>query len=235
MQQSSPQSFPWLDPGLVVPSFNPSDNPIASLNKVMAFLTTSFASYYPPTNNQLRTSSNPRNQVTIQDGRFTVQAVQGRQTHGYTNSGGMSNAKNQGVNRNGVAVAFQTNDLDAFDSNCDDTPLANAILKDNLFSYDSDVLSEFKAKNVLIEKLKEHIANLKGKNVVERTATVANSNVVTSKVYKLDFQPLSPRVKNNRDVHVDYLKVTQEHNKTIWVIVKQARALKPLDNALDYA
>nr|GEY32147.1 hypothetical protein [Tanacetum cinerariifolium] len=73
------------------------------------------------------------------------------------------------------------------------------------------------------------------KNVVERTATVANSNVVTSKVYKLDSQPLSPRVKNNRDVHVDYLKVTQEHTKTLWDIVKQARALKPLDNALDYA
>ncbi|GJX36135.1 hypothetical protein Tco_0247692 [Tanacetum coccineum] len=37
---------------------------------------------------------------------------------------------------------FQTNDLDAFDSNYDDVPSAKAVLMDNLSSYDSDVLSE---------------------------------------------------------------------------------------------
>ncbi|GJS61860.1 retrovirus-related pol polyprotein from transposon TNT 1-94 [Tanacetum coccineum] len=71
--------------GLVVPSFNPSDDPIASLNKAMAFLSTTFSSRFPQTNNQLRTSSNPRNQATIQDGRVTVQIVQGRQTQGVFN------------------------------------------------------------------------------------------------------------------------------------------------------
>ncbi|GJS16405.1 integrase, catalytic region, zinc finger, CCHC-type containing protein [Tanacetum coccineum] len=35
---------------------------------------------YPTTNNQLRTSSNPRQQATIYDGKVTVQPVQGRQT-----------------------------------------------------------------------------------------------------------------------------------------------------------
>ncbi|GJU23056.1 reverse transcriptase domain-containing protein [Tanacetum coccineum] len=35
----------------------------------MAFLTTTIASRYTQTNNQLMTSSNPRNQSTIQDGR----------------------------------------------------------------------------------------------------------------------------------------------------------------------
>ncbi|GKG34109.1 hypothetical protein Tco_0434268, partial [Tanacetum coccineum] len=61
-----------LDSGLVVPSFNPSDDPIANLNMLMAFVSTSFAPHFPQTNNQLRTSSNPRNQATIQDGRITV-------------------------------------------------------------------------------------------------------------------------------------------------------------------
>ncbi|GKB89046.1 hypothetical protein Tco_0961318 [Tanacetum coccineum] len=87
------------------------------------------------------------------------------------------------------------------------------------------------AKNVLIEKLKEHIAYL----IIDSVQTVHNSNVVTSKVYKLYLQPLSPRIKNNRDAHVDYLKVTQEHTDILRDIVKQARALKPLDNALIYA
>ncbi|GJS69414.1 hypothetical protein Tco_0702255 [Tanacetum coccineum] len=71
-----------MDSGLIVPSFLPSDDPIASLKKAMAFTSTSFASRYPPTNNQLRTSSNLRNQSSIKDGRVTVQSVQGRQTQG---------------------------------------------------------------------------------------------------------------------------------------------------------
>ncbi|GJV03068.1 putative reverse transcriptase domain-containing protein [Tanacetum coccineum] len=62
-------SLPELDSGLVVPSFNPSDDPIASLNKAMAFLSIAFASRFLQTNNKLRNSSNPRNQATIQDGR----------------------------------------------------------------------------------------------------------------------------------------------------------------------
>ncbi|GKC23248.1 retrovirus-related pol polyprotein from transposon TNT 1-94 [Tanacetum coccineum] len=36
--------------------------------------------WFPPSNNQLRTSSNRRNQATILDGRVIVQQVQGRQT-----------------------------------------------------------------------------------------------------------------------------------------------------------
>ncbi|GJV48950.1 retrovirus-related pol polyprotein from transposon TNT 1-94 [Tanacetum coccineum] len=94
---------------------------------------------------------------------------------------------------------------------------------------------KLKAKNVSIENLKKHIATLKGKNVVEGAESVNKSIVFTSNVYKLVLQSLSPRIKINREAHVDYLKVTQEHIDTLWDIVKQARALKPLDNALDYA
>ncbi|GJZ86294.1 putative reverse transcriptase domain-containing protein [Tanacetum coccineum] len=56
----------------VVPVFSPRDDLIACLNKAMAFLTAVASSRFPSTNNQLRTSSNPRNQATIQDGRVTV-------------------------------------------------------------------------------------------------------------------------------------------------------------------
>ncbi|GJY76761.1 hypothetical protein Tco_0481877 [Tanacetum coccineum] len=45
-----------------MPSFLPSDDPIESLNKSMTFLRFIITSRYPQTNNQLRTSSNPRNQ-----------------------------------------------------------------------------------------------------------------------------------------------------------------------------
>nr|GEU51911.1 hypothetical protein [Tanacetum cinerariifolium] len=53
------------------------DDLITCLNKAMAFLTVVASLRFSSTNNQLRTSSNPRNQATIQDGRVTVQQVQG--------------------------------------------------------------------------------------------------------------------------------------------------------------
>ncbi|GJY42861.1 retrovirus-related pol polyprotein from transposon TNT 1-94 [Tanacetum coccineum] len=46
---------------------------------MMSFLIAVVTSRYPTTNNQLRISLNPRQQVTINDGRIIVQPVQGRQ------------------------------------------------------------------------------------------------------------------------------------------------------------
>ncbi|GJZ25161.1 hypothetical protein Tco_0562620 [Tanacetum coccineum] len=74
---------PLVDSGLAVPVFSLGDDPISCLNKAMAFLTVVASSRFPSTNNQLQTSSNPRNQATIQDGRVTMQQVQGRQGKGY--------------------------------------------------------------------------------------------------------------------------------------------------------
>ncbi|GJT77933.1 hypothetical protein Tco_1044658 [Tanacetum coccineum] len=47
---------------------------------MMSFLTAVVTSRYPTTNNQLRILSNPRQQATINDGRVTLQPIQGRQT-----------------------------------------------------------------------------------------------------------------------------------------------------------
>ncbi|GJY37597.1 retrovirus-related pol polyprotein from transposon TNT 1-94 [Tanacetum coccineum] len=140
--------FPPLDLGLVVPTFLPSDDPIAYMNKAMAFLSAVFSLRYPSTNNQLRSSSNPRNQANIQNGRVTVQQVQGRQGQNVVSSGSQGNALGSRGNTSGQAkaegkelgeeqvafladpgvadgqvaqtithnAAFQTDDLDAYDS-----------------------------------------------------------------------------------------------------------------------
>ncbi|GKB43954.1 hypothetical protein Tco_0888896, partial [Tanacetum coccineum] len=65
---------------IVVPVFQKGDDPIDAINHMMSFLTAVVTSRYPTTNNQLKTSSNPRQQATIYDGKVTVQPVQGRQT-----------------------------------------------------------------------------------------------------------------------------------------------------------
>ncbi|GKC62720.1 hypothetical protein Tco_1095318 [Tanacetum coccineum] len=59
--------------------YTQTDEILDNLTKQMALLAQSFRATLPQTNNQLRTSSNTRNQATIQDGRVVVQNVQGRQ------------------------------------------------------------------------------------------------------------------------------------------------------------
>ncbi|GKA83262.1 hypothetical protein Tco_0804857 [Tanacetum coccineum] len=172
--------FPQLDSGLVVLVFNQGDDLIAYLNKAMAFLSAVAASMFPSTNNQLRTSSNPINQATIQDDRVTVQQVQGRQGQSYADTGYKGNATSSKGNnpkrpRNAAwfkykamlaeahesgqildeeqlafltdpgipdgqatqttipnTTAFQTEFLDAYDSDYDDVSNAKAVLMANL-------------------------------------------------------------------------------------------------------
>ncbi|GKE76058.1 hypothetical protein Tco_1542178 [Tanacetum coccineum] len=66
---------PHMDSSFAVLVFSPGDDPIACLNKEMGFLIAVASSRFPSTNNQLRTSLNPRNQATIQDGKGTMQQV----------------------------------------------------------------------------------------------------------------------------------------------------------------
>nr|GEV25624.1 zf-CCHC domain-containing protein/UBN2 domain-containing protein [Tanacetum cinerariifolium] len=148
MTQQFHAEFPQLDSDLAVPMFQQGEDPIECINKTMAFLS-AVASRFPPSNNQLRTSSNPRNQATIQDGRVTVQQVQGRQIR-----------------------VMLTDDLDAYDSDCDDLSSAKAVLMTNLLSCDPEVLSEDTNPSApndllvlsLVEQKTDHVAHLDKEN-----------------------------------------------------------------------
>ncbi|GKC45250.1 retrovirus-related pol polyprotein from transposon TNT 1-94, partial [Tanacetum coccineum] len=72
--------FSQQDSGLIVPVFQKGDDLIDAINHTMSFFTAVVTSRYPTTNNQLRNSSNPRQQATINNGRVTLQPIQGRQT-----------------------------------------------------------------------------------------------------------------------------------------------------------
>ncbi|GKA59064.1 integrase, catalytic region, zinc finger, CCHC-type containing protein [Tanacetum coccineum] len=209
-----------MDSGLAVPMFQQGEDPIECINKAMAFLS-AIALRFPPSNNQLRTSSNPRNQVTIQDGRVIVQQVQGKQHQSYAGTGNREIAT---TSKGNVAVgpqrvvkcyncqgeghmarqytqpkrprnaawfkkklmlaeaqeaAFQTDDLDVYDLDCDDLSSAKAVLMANLSSYDSEVLSETQDAIIqdtnpsvpndllvlsLVEQMYDHVAHLDKEN-----------------------------------------------------------------------
>nr|GFB84528.1 hypothetical protein [Tanacetum cinerariifolium] len=51
------------------------DDPIDAINHIMSFLTAVVTPCYTTTNNQLRNSSNPRQQATINNGRVTLQLI----------------------------------------------------------------------------------------------------------------------------------------------------------------
>nr|GEW06699.1 hypothetical protein [Tanacetum cinerariifolium] len=126
------------DLGLAFLVFAPGDDHIACLNKAMAFLTAVASLRFPLTNNQLRTSSHLRNQATIQDGRVTVQQVQRRQGQSYSGTGYKSNATSSGGNN----ASGQTEDLDTYDSDCDDISSAKVVLMANISNYGSEVILE---------------------------------------------------------------------------------------------
>nr|GEW92344.1 hypothetical protein [Tanacetum cinerariifolium] len=177
-QQSSEYSPP--EAGLVVPVFQKGDDLIDAINHMMPFLTSVVASRYPATNNQLRTSLNPRQQATINNGRVTIQPIQGRQN--FVLAGHMSkhcikprrkrdaewfkdkvllvqaqangqvlqeeelefladlgtpdSSSNQMVVTNNAA--YQADDLDAYDLDCDEINSAKIALMANLSHYGLD-------------------------------------------------------------------------------------------------
>ncbi|GJU75341.1 retrovirus-related pol polyprotein from transposon TNT 1-94 [Tanacetum coccineum] len=95
------------------------DNLIKNLTNTLALLTQSYKTYLPQTNNQLRTSSNTRNQATVQDGRVVVQNVQGRQNRGQGNNarGGGAAGYGGAQNRVGNANPGQARQIKCYNCN----------------------------------------------------------------------------------------------------------------------
>ncbi|GJZ43591.1 integrase, catalytic region, zinc finger, CCHC-type containing protein [Tanacetum coccineum] len=53
--------------------------------------------------------------------------------------------------------------------------------------------------------------------------------------YDIDVKPIPPRNKNNREVHLDYLKHLKESVETLREIVEEAKVERPLDSSLAFA
>ncbi|GKB98356.1 hypothetical protein Tco_0984493 [Tanacetum coccineum] len=81
------------------------------------------------------------------------------------------------------------------------------------------------------EKLK---AQLKGKMQCVTMPTV-KPKVLAPGMYAIDVELIPPCNRNNREVHLDYLKHLKECVETLHEIVEEARIEKPLDNTLENA
>nr|GEW47465.1 hypothetical protein [Tanacetum cinerariifolium] len=174
--------FSQPDTALVVPLFQKGDDLIDAINHMMSFLTALVTSRYPPTNNQLRTSLNPRQQATINNGMVTIQPIQKRQNSMTVGVGIFGRSRDSRDSKHTVCrhqqCCLSSCDLDAYDSDCDELNSAKIALMANLSHYGSDNLPEINQynKNVNeiltaeLERYKDQVKILKEQNNVDKAS-----------------------------------------------------------------
>nr|GEU47083.1 hypothetical protein [Tanacetum cinerariifolium] len=172
---------------------------------MMSFLSVVITSRYPTTNNQLRNSSNPRQQATINKRRVTVQLVQGRQISFATDLGISEGQATQTVITHNAS--YQVDDLDAYESDGDELNTAKVALMANLSHYGLDVLAEVHNhnnmdNNMRNQALKDELRKLKGKALVDNTVT---PHTITLEMFKINVEPIAPRLLNNRVYYMEGL------------------------------
>ncbi|GJT71384.1 hypothetical protein Tco_1030670 [Tanacetum coccineum] len=84
--------------------------------------------------------------------------------------------------------------------------------------------------NESLKKLKFHLAWFD--NVV-KIRTTPDAHI--EGMFKQELEPLAPRLLQNREAHINYLKYTREQAYILQGIVEQAKAKQPLDKELDFA
>nr|GEY37952.1 hypothetical protein [Tanacetum cinerariifolium] len=90
-------------------------------------------------------------------------------------------------------------------------------------------------KVFVITSLKNDLRKLKGKVTVDNAAQIPSATTVVSGMFKLDLEPLAPKLMHNRECHIFYLKHTQDQADILRGLVKEAKAKQPFDNELDFA
>ncbi|GJV88623.1 retrovirus-related pol polyprotein from transposon TNT 1-94 [Tanacetum coccineum] len=94
--------------------------------------------------------------------------------------------------------------------------------------------AQLQEKVFAITALKNELRKLKGKNVVNTTISKSIATIAPG-MFKLDIEPVSLRLKNNRDAHEVYIEKTIEYIDTLWEFVERARTQYPSEPLLESA
>nr|GEX03830.1 retrovirus-related Pol polyprotein from transposon TNT 1-94 [Tanacetum cinerariifolium] len=70
------------------------------------------------------------------------------------------------------------------------------------------------------------------KTIKEHFADFVTPKVLAPGTYAIDVEPIPPRLRNNREVHLDYLKHLKESVATLREIVEEAKVERPLDRSV---
>ncbi|GJW32514.1 retrovirus-related pol polyprotein from transposon TNT 1-94, partial [Tanacetum coccineum] len=197
-QQQQQPEFPQLDSGLTVLVFKQGDNPIDAINHMMSLLSAVVTSRYPTTNNQLRNSSNPMTYIlgasvsnsgkqrTVicynckGEGHMSKQCTKPKRKRDdswFKDKVLLVQAQANVITHN---AAYQADDLDAYDFDCDELNTTKVALMENLSHYGSDALDKVhnhdNVDNNMINQGVQVIPSSKQSNVVNHLETEITSD-----------------------------------------------------------
>ncbi|GKA65170.1 hypothetical protein Tco_0764877 [Tanacetum coccineum] len=252
--------FPQLDSGLIVLVFQKGDDPIDAINHMRSFLTAIVTSRYPTTNNQgdtlllLRVLQGPTLQEKVEailgnKGLLFVTTAKGKDTC-------PNSALNLRENKMIRGLRIKSDDLDAYDSDCDELNTAKVSLMANLSHYGSDALAKVhnhnNVNNNMINQVVHAMLSSEQSNVVNHSETeiTSDSNIIPYshvndtltaelKIYKEQVKVLKERQNVNlwsndnvsdssaQSVKIDHLKQTlSEHLKEKESLMQTVTLLK---------
>ncbi|GJU88835.1 retrovirus-related pol polyprotein from transposon TNT 1-94 [Tanacetum coccineum] len=157
-------------------------------------------------------------------------------------------------------VAYQADDLDAYDSDCDELNTAKVALMANLSHYDSDALAEVHKPNVdtnIINQAMQAMPSSEQSNVVNHSETEITSdsniisysqnlkekasidNVVTKhtidpEMLTIDVEPITPKLLNKKTAYSAYIKHTQEEVVVLRDLVEHEGCLTNISKTCPY-
>ncbi|GKE80087.1 hypothetical protein Tco_1550087, partial [Tanacetum coccineum] len=136
-QQTHMAEFPQIDSGLAVHVFKKGDDPNVAINKMMSFLS------YGKTMSKAKEEKGcyvVSGKVLLVEAQGNGKVLNEEELKFLADLGVVEGPVTQAVITHNAA--YQADDLDAYDSDCDEISTTKAFLMANLSNYGSDVLSE---------------------------------------------------------------------------------------------
>ncbi|GKA31850.1 hypothetical protein Tco_0718217 [Tanacetum coccineum] len=79
----------------------------------------------------------------------------------------------------------------------------------------SDLNAQIQEKIFAITTLKNELRKLKGKNVVDTVVSKPSTVTVAPGMFKINLEPLAPKLLQNKDAYIDYIKHSRDHADTL--------------------
>nr|GEW86476.1 hypothetical protein [Tanacetum cinerariifolium] len=119
-------------------------------------------------------------------------------------------------------------------------PVTNLQAQNDLFRAENNKVKQHYKQlydSIKITRAKhiEQVTKLTAKNVTLKTSVSkakVQPSVITRTKHAVDVELIIPRLRNNRDAHLDYLRHLKESMETIHDIVEEAKVVRPLDRSI---
>ncbi|GKE82032.1 hypothetical protein Tco_1552032, partial [Tanacetum coccineum] len=222
-QQQQQPEFPSLDLGLTILVFKQGDDSIDAINHMMSFLSAVVTSPYPTTNNQLRNLSNPCNKPPLMMAKLLynqfrgdkfrllqvkvkptlqeqVEAILGKKRTVIYPGTEEGQATQTVITHN---AAYQADDLDACDFDCDELNITKVALMANLSHYGLDAFAEIhnhdNVNNNMTNQAVQAMPSSVQSNVVNHSETEITSdrNIIPYSQYVIESQQAAAQNSNS--------------------------------------